>query len=118
VTFNARGYTTVNSPPFVANVAVNYGMETRVGHFTLAPSVSYTDKYYWSADNQNIESPYWMVNAKLAWTSSDERYGASLWGRNLGNAYYHTEVTTSADGTLNVPGAPRTYGFTVNAKFH
>jgi iron complex outermembrane receptor protein len=117
-TFNAKGNTTVNSPRFVGNLALNYSVETGVGAFTLVPSVSYSDTFFWSADNRNIESPYWLVNTKLMWSSSDGRYGASLWGRNLTKAYYHTEVTTSADGTLNVPGEPRTYGFTVNAKFH
>lgn len=117
VVFNAAGKHLVNAPKFAGNVTLNYAIPSAVGEFTVSPSLSYNDGFYWTPDNVNREGSYTIVNATLRWTSTDEHLGASLWVSNLTAAYYRVQGTSFALGTLYAPGAPRTYGVTLNARF-
>jgi iron complex outermembrane receptor protein len=68
----------------------------------------------------DTQPPFWIVNARLVWTSADQRYEAQLFGANLSNSLYSTNrASFNTPSTVeNVAGQfapPRTFGvrFTV-----
>ncbi len=66
------------------------------------------------------QDDYWLYNARLVWTSADERFSAGLYGRNLSDEVYKTDAQEFSDiaGIQTAYyGAPRTWQFIVSAKY-
>jgi len=56
---------------------------------------------------------YAVWGARLGYLSADESWKVMLWGKNLADEYYVTNVIASSDNTSRLTGRPRTYGVTV-----
>lgn len=63
------------------------------------------------AEKQNL------TDARIAWTSADENYEISIWGKNIANKNYVSHTYIIGPGTIGTWGAPRTYGVTLTATF-
>jgi iron complex outermembrane receptor protein len=114
---DASGNDTIRMPKFDGNLSATYEIPSTVGTFPVSITYSHTGKFYFGADNRLQQDAYGLLNASIGWTSVDERYGLSFWGRNLTDEYYLVQGVPSSTGDLTAPGAPRTYGVTVSAKF-
>lgn len=57
---------------------------------------------------------YALVNLRAGIKSSDDRWRAELWGRNVTNTYYWNGVSHVIDSVSRVAGMPATYGLTVS----
>ena len=59
---------------------------------------------------------YGLVNASAGIHDLNGKWSASLWARNLTDAYYWTSVASNANVVVRFPGMPATYGatFTLN----
>jgi iron complex outermembrane receptor protein len=79
-------------------------------------SYAYTGEFQFEASNQPAaeEDGYGLWDASLSWRDAGERWEVRAWGRNLDDEEYriHTIVSNIA-GTVDVWGAPRTYGLSV-----
>jgi iron complex outermembrane receptor protein len=73
---------------------------------------SYRDDYYFDAANteRTASHAYWLTGARVSYTSSSERLGISIWGRNLGDEVYVDRVATFVGIDSILIGNPRTYG--------
>jgi iron complex outermembrane recepter protein len=60
---------------------------------------------------------YTLVDAQLGIKSSDERWRAFLWGKNIFNEYYWSNVVSGYDTVSRFAGMPATYGVTFNYSF-
>jgi iron complex outermembrane recepter protein len=65
---------------------------------------------------------YSIYNGRVTWTSESEKYSVSLWGNNLTNKKYFTEVLESGAFNPQLVGQgyvapPRTYGVTASVNF-
>ena len=57
--------------------------------------------------------PYAVADARVGYASASGRWRVTIWGRNLFNKYYWTNVLSSvADVSTAFSGMPRTYGIT------
>jgi iron complex outermembrane recepter protein len=71
----------------------------------------YDDAFYTAANNPIVgQEAYGVVNAALGYRSPDARWTAEVYGRNLGDEDYLTNVYTASVVPAGIPGAPRTYG--------
>jgi outer membrane receptor protein involved in Fe transport len=61
-------------------------------------------------------SSYALLDARLGLTSA-KGWNLSVWGRNLTDKYYWTNVFETADVLDKVTGLPRTFGITVGYTF-
>ncbi|WP_176488981.1 TonB-dependent receptor [Rhizorhabdus dicambivorans] len=60
---------------------------------------------------------YTLVDGQIGVSGGDGRWKAFLWGKNLFNKYYWTNVIRVSDVIVRFPGMPATYGATVSYKF-
>ncbi|MBL0923624.1 MAG: TonB-dependent receptor [Sphingomonadaceae bacterium] len=65
---------------------------------------------------------YSVYNGRVTWTDESEKYSISLWGNNLTNKKYFTEVLESGAFNPQLVGQgyvapPRTYGVTASVNF-
>lgn len=91
------------------------------GALTLSGDVSHKSAIYFTEFFRLLEGSraYTMFDAALSYTSGDERITASIWGKNLSNAFRPTSTfALSTARTLGVTYLPpRTYGFSVGYRF-
>jgi outer membrane receptor protein involved in Fe transport len=62
-------------------------------------------------------NPYATVDARVGYAAADGQWRVWLWGKNVLDKYYWTNVVTSNDATARFAGYPATYGITFAAKF-
>jgi len=58
-----------------------------------------------------------LTDARVTWTSDDERYKLALWGKNLFDKDYSAHTYIIGPGSIGVWGAPRTFGVTATLEF-
>ena len=64
----------------------------------------------------NIES-YATLDLRVGLKAADDRWRFQLWGKNVTNSYYWTNVTSFYDTLARYAGRPATYGATVSFRF-
>ncbi|WP_452655652.1 TonB-dependent receptor [Sphingomonas bisphenolicum] len=60
---------------------------------------------------------YALVNGSIGVKSADDRWSAAVWGSNIFNKYYWTNVIANYDTIIRFTGRPATYGVTVSLKY-
>ncbi len=112
------------APEFTFSGIVRYDFpveEHGFGMYFLGDA-SYRDRVFYSLANrlQNSQSGYWLLNARLAVTSLDEKWELAIWGRNLTDKLYVSQSYDNFGGIFpsqNYLGDPVTYGATLSYRF-
>lgn len=113
---DAKGTDLPQSPHFTGYVSGTYKVPTSVGDFMGSVNFSHT--------GESLVSPYVvpkrpsvnLLTASVEWWSASA-FGVRLWGRNLTNEYYPTNLLASSTGWYQAMAAPRTYGLTLMKEF-
>lgn len=117
------------SPNLQANAAAQYQWDMAAGVMgSVAVDVNYTGSAQADYDGKgntdtsgnpyqydsrfDIDS-YTLVGARAGIAATDGSWNTYLWGRNLSNEYYYTNVSQATDMLSRYPGMPRTYGITL-----
>ncbi len=114
---NQSGQAMLHAPRNTGSLDVTYRLTLPDGG-ELVPDATYT---YTGTQRGELE-PYAMqpsfslLGARLTWMSPSDRYEVSLWGRNLANKAWVSDVYTIANEVFGVYGPPRTYGLTLDWK--
>ena len=111
-----------HAPWHSVNLAASYGIEL-AGGAGLELNVDYGWKHHsWSSSDNAIgrferlasfQKAYGVANASLSWTSPDERWRVTAWGKNLTDTLYADQRTSFAGASWAHYGPPRTYGLSV-----
>jgi len=115
------GNDTRNSPRWSWNLHGEYDVVAPIGIFTPSVDVTHKSRTYFSEYMREIESsaPYTMVDASLAFETSDKRIRAQIWAKNMFDVFRPSSTFALATGRLL--GAtwlpPRTYGVTLGYRF-
>jgi iron complex outermembrane receptor protein len=110
----ATGSELPNSPEVNFNTSVDYQWSigsNLAGDFLLA--AAYKDSVSYDVVRQpaeTLEDGYWLINARVGISGSDGNWSAYLWGKNLSDERYRTQVSTTSVGFAESWGLPRTYG--------
>lgn len=67
--------------------------------------------------NFYVIEDYTTVDARIGFETGDEQWKIMLWGKNITNEYYYTNLITSSDTVARFAGRPATYGITVGYQF-
>ena len=120
--YEIRGNELIRAPKWKAQFGAQYTTALAGGLVSLRGEGAWTDTIYNDIFNgkaafegATTQPGYWIVNARLTWTSADRRYQAQLFADNLTNALYATNrgannTPTSLDTVEGQFAPPRTYG--------
>lgn len=74
--------------------------------------------YLLPADQKAFKIPnYTLVDLTAGISSSDGRWHVGIWGKNVFNKYYWTNVIQAYDNLMRYPGRPAEYGMVVGFKY-
>jgi iron complex outermembrane receptor protein len=115
---SADGKELPTTPDWTVSVGAEYRVPLPTGFLTLSADYFHSDRWYNEPENRTYQPPYSIVNASLIWIlGAHDRYSVKLWGRNLGDVAYTTQIVNQVPITDFVAMAEgRTYGITFGAK--
>lgn len=112
---DVSGSNLTRAPETSYNVLLAYGLPTDNGEFDFRVEFIHVDEmindYLVQA---TITDEYDLIDARIGWVSTDERWEVALWGKNLTDEEYISHSYVIGPGVIGVWGAPMTYGVTVN----
>jgi iron complex outermembrane receptor protein len=83
-------------------------------------SYAYSGSFYFDPNNSQAskEDSYGVIDASATWSSPQEQWNITIWGKNLDDEEYRIHsITSNIAGTVDIWGPPRTYGGTVKYTF-
>lgn len=103
------------SPELTLNGLIQYDIPLRDnGTLTLQTDFNYQDEVFFDALNNPLlsEDDYWLWNARVSWTSSDDTWEVAAFGRNLGDEEYMVYAFDLSFFGFNeeMLGSPRSFG--------
>ena len=116
----AQGSVLPNSPDVNFNLQINY--EWNISDDLVADvllSTNYKDDVSYDIVRQpaeTLEDGYWLTNARIG-VSDGGSWTAYLWGKNIADEQYRTQVLTSSVGFGESYGQPLTYGVGLEYSF-
>ncbi len=117
----AKGSELPNAPETNFNLMVRYEFPlTTTWMVDVLFDTSYKDDVTYDivrAPEETKEDAYWVSNARIGLRSNNERWGLYLWGRNLSDKEYRTQIQRTTIGFVETYGMPRTYGITLDVAF-
>jgi iron complex outermembrane receptor protein len=88
---------------------------------TLQTDFNYQDDVSFDALNNPLlgQEAYWLWNARVSWTSADEKWGVSVYGRNLADKEYLVYAFDLSFFGFNeeMLGTPRVLGIDATYRF-
>jgi iron complex outermembrane recepter protein len=114
---NASGFHMPLAPEFTGNLGARYTMDVGGGRLSLSGNLYETAKYYFDSSNQFVNSAHAILGLRAGWTDPSGRYTFSLYGDNVTDSHYLTQVEPSQLGIGTVWAAPATYGGDIRVKF-
>ncbi|MEQ8861512.1 MAG: TonB-dependent receptor [Pseudomonadales bacterium] len=110
------------APEFTASVVAQYDQPLRSGALLTARlEYQYQDDFYFTSFNTDYAEGGGadLVNARIAFTSPGQQWEIAAYGKNLTDEEYELATTVSGinAGTLELYGAPRTYGLEARFRF-
>ena len=81
--------------------------------------VNYTwqSDMYWATDNIASEPSYGLLDARIALAPEGAPWQVAVWGRNVTDELYRTNIISFFGEEVSQFGAPRTYGIDFTFKF-
>ncbi len=108
------------APEWSASLSAQYTHDLSSGAaLYLRSAYSWKDDAFYTPINSSIvgQEAYGVVDASLGYRSPQEQWDIELYGRNLSDEQYLTNVYTASAVPAGIPGAPRTYGVRVRWKY-
>lgn len=105
-----------NAPKFSAVLSGDYRYPLASGAaLALSGSASYRSHQFFESSNYPViaQNGYWLVDARLAYTTADTRWTVAVYGKNLtGTEYYNfiSDITSGIGLAEAVVGPPRFVG--------
>jgi iron complex outermembrane receptor protein len=88
------------------------------GEYSLSANVYYSSGLYYSPSGTQFYQPaYETVGVRTEWKDPTERYWLALYGENLTDKRYRTQVQYNSYGMGASWNAPTTWGIQVGTKF-
>lgn len=114
---NSLAYT----PDSSYSVALDYGVDVgAAGKLDFNVSYDWKDDYFMSSSNapSTRQKALGMLGANMSWTSSDDSWVLTLWGKNLTDELQMGSLIPDPTGVTSLTFlAPRTYGATIMKRF-
>ena len=111
--------TMTRTPEFTGNIGARYTAEVGGGKLALSGNLYYTSSFFFGpSGTQFKQDGYEVLSARAEWTDAADRFTLAVFGDNLTNNRYRTQVQYNNFGIGSIWSAPTTYGVSVGIKFH
>jgi len=119
VTRDVSGNRIQRTPDFTLSANSSYTLPTDVfgGRVRLSGNVFYSTGWYFDLIEKIGTGDYVDLNARVSWTSADDRYTFALWGSNLANSHRLLAVSQSGPGDRASLVRPISYGAELHYRF-
>jgi iron complex outermembrane receptor protein len=117
VTENASGFQMQRSPTFSGDVILNYGIPLSYGKVDLAALYSFQSKVYFDAIEYAYQGAYGTLNLRIDWTDPSKHWTVGIFGKNVTNKVYISQVLPDSAYFGQQYGEPATVGVEVRAKY-
>ena len=114
---DASGYHMQRSPEFTANLGASYDLDVASGKLTLSGNLYYTSSFYFDPEQQFKQGGYALLSLRAQWTDPSKHYTLAVFGDNVTNKRYQSQVLFTTLGTGAVWSSPATYGISAGVKF-
>jgi len=114
---DASGFQMQRSPEVTATLGLNYGINVAGGLLDLSGTLYHTSSFYFDSSESYKQDAYDLLSARAAWTDASDRYTLAVYGDNLTDEEYRSQVLPQAFGPLTTWGAPRTFGVSVGIHY-
>jgi iron complex outermembrane receptor protein len=108
-----------HTPAWTANFGPRYttGM-TNSGEYSVSGNVYYTSRFYFSPSGTEFAQPsYTTLGVRAQWDDPSKHYMVALFGDNVTDIRYRTQVQYNGLGIGASWDAPATVGIELGAKF-
>jgi len=120
---DVSGNDLANASSLTFNLSVDLTLfDNETGKLSFHPDLSYASSQYFDVVNvpRLQQGGYALLGGHIDFETSDGRWNASIWAKNLTNKFYFSSRIDLSAGfgfDYNHIGAPRTYGISVGTKF-
>jgi len=107
------------TPKYLLNFGANLTLDIGNMRDALEFHVNYTHRgrMFWAPDNLQVEDAYGLLDGRVSFSPNGGRWTVSVWGRNLLNEVYRTNIIPFFGDEVSRLGAPFTYGAEVAIRF-
>jgi iron complex outermembrane receptor protein len=113
-----RNVTMQRTPEFTGNLGARYKTDLAGGELSLSGNLFYSSKFYFGPSGiQFPQKGYETLSLRAQWTDPSDTYTIALWGDNVTNSRYKTQVQYASFGLGTNWSQPTTFGVELGAKF-
>jgi iron complex outermembrane recepter protein len=106
------------APEFTANMGASYAADLAGGKLTTSGSLYYSSKVFFGpSGNQFPQNGYAVLSLRSQWSDPSDTYSIAVYGDNITNSRYLTQVQASSFGLGANWSKPVTYGLEFGVKF-
>ncbi len=116
---NSSGNFLQRTPETQLSAGVDYKVTLGSWGEALALRVNYTwqSEMFWATDNIAKEPSYGLVDARIALAPENAPWSVAVWGKNLSDELFRTNIIGFFGEEVSQFGTPRTYGVDFSWKF-
>lgn len=111
---DASGNEMQRSPELTGNLGLQYETPLADGTFRAIGNYYYTSSFYLDPANQFEQDSYALLNATVSWTMPNEKITFGVFGTNLTDEEYKSQVTPGPPAINQTWGEPRSYGVSID----
>jgi iron complex outermembrane receptor protein len=116
-THDASGNQVVRAPKLSGTVAARYTTDLANGKLSGSVNLYHTSTIFFDPANQFGQKAYDILSARVQWKDPTEHYTIAVFGDNLTNSTYLTQVNVGATAAGTIWGRPATYGISLRYDF-
>jgi iron complex outermembrane recepter protein len=114
---DASGNRMIFTPHFAGNVGANLKQQIGIGELTFSANYAYNRGFFFDFGNYQPHDEFSVLNARVSLQLADSGFEVAIFGNNLLEEEYYSNVIAYPFATSGAPGAPQTYGATVSFRF-
>lgn len=107
----------MRAPTFSGTVSARYSMPLAGGNLALSTNLFYTTKVTLDPTGEYYQDAYPLLGLRAEWTDPSKRLSVALYGENVTDRAYRSEVSATTAAVSQLWGHPGTYGGEVKYRF-
>jgi iron complex outermembrane receptor protein len=93
------------------------GIDWKLGMADFNVNYTWQSDMFWATDNIAKEPAYGLLDARVGFGPEDKSWQLAVWGKNLTDELYRTNIIPFFGEEVSQFGPPRTYGLDVTLRF-